>query len=804
MTRYVLIISSLLFCHCSANREKLNQTTLTVPGLKQPVEIIRDEHGVNHIFAQNQHDLFFAQGYAAAKDRLFQFEIWRRQATGTVAEILGEREIKRDIGARLFKYRGDLATELNHYHPQGEEIIRAFTEGVNAYIKETEHDPQLLPLEFEWLGIKPGYWTPEVVISRHQGLVGNVTDELDIARAVALLGEEKVKELRVFEPGEPDLTFDPAIDTSGLFENILELYTTYRRPVSFKPEDLMAYANPSTTTYNFLAQTDEQALLELTNSAQHVIGSNNWVVSGKKSASGYPLLANDPHRALAVPSLRYMVHLHASGWNVIGGGEPTIPGISIGHNEHGAWGLTVFEIDSEDLMVYDLDPKNQNRYRYHGAWEEMKTIPDTIRVKGAADVYVNHPYTRHGPVTFIDTKRNKAYAVRCAWLEPGGAPYLASLRMDVAKTWEAFREACTFSHLPGENMIWADRQGNIGWQVVGIAPVRKNWNGLLPVPGDGRYEWDGYLPIKQLPNTFNPEKGFWATANENLVSGNYPHRDAVGWEWADSSRANRVNEVLASKEKFTVADMKKLQVDYLSLPARNLVPYLQPLEFENPTVDSLRNLLLHWDYVLSPTSVEAAVYVAWEREIIRMAHERFVPEQARGVIRYVPLKRIQEWLENNRAEPGGAHSFLKSCFLNAFDNLNEKLGNTISHWQYGQPDYHHVLIKHPLSNAVNDSLRELLNCGPLPRGGNGFTPGMTGNGDNQTSGASFRMVTDLSDLNKTWFTNTPGQNGDIRSLFYKNLFQSWARDEYFTVFFSRDLIERTAHEYHVLNPSTSR
>src|SRR5690606_24635067 len=221
-----------------------------------------------------------------------------------------------------------------------------------------------------------------------------------------------------------------------------ELYTTYRRPVSFKPENLIANANPSATSYHFLAQADEQALFELTNSSQHVIGSNNWVVSGKKSESGYPLLANDPHRALAAPSLRYMAHLHAPGWNVVGGGEPTIPGISIGHNEHGAWGLTVFEVDSEDLLVYDIDPKNPLRYKYNGSWEEMKIIPDTIQVKDAADVYVNHQYTRHGPVTFVDTKRNKVYAVRCAWLEPGGAPYLASLRMDVAKTWEEFREAC--------------------------------------------------------------------------------------------------------------------------------------------------------------------------------------------------------------------------------------------------------------------------------------------------------------------------------------------------------------------------
>lgn len=800
MIRSVLIITTLFLFYCSSDREKLRQTELTVSGLKQPVEIIRDEHGVNHIYAQNQHDLFFAQGYAAAKDRLFQFEIWRRQATGTVAEILGEREVKRDIGARLFKYRGDLVTELNHYHPEGEEIIRAFTNGVNAYIKETVNDPELLPIEFELLGIKPGFWTPEVVVSRHQGLVGNVTDELDIARAVALLGSAKVKELRVFEPGEPDLSLDPTLNSEGLFENILELYTTYRRPVSFKPEDLIAQANPSSTSYAFLAGADELERLELIHSSQHTIGSNNWIVSGKKSASGYPLLANDPHRALAVPSLRYMVHLNAPGWNVVGGGEPTIPGISIGHNEQGAWGLTVFEIDSEDLMVYDLDPKNPNHYQYKGSWEEMKSIPDTIKVKGAEDVFVNHLYTRHGPVTFVDAKRNKAYAVRCAWLEPGGAPYLASLRMDVAKTWEEFREACTYSHLPGENMIWADLDGNIGWQVVGIAPVRKNWNGLLPVPGDGRYEWDGYLPIKQLPNTFNPDKGFWATANENLVPPNYPYRDAVGWEWADSSRANRVNEVLASKEKFTVDDMKKLQVDYLSLPARELVSYLSNIAFREHRLDSIKSLLLNWDYELNPESIEAAVYVAWEREITRQAYDRFVPEKGKTVVRYVPLRRVMEWLKENRAEFNGAHSFLEQCYRDALQKLTEKLGDSIGNWQYGQPNYHHVVIKHPLSNAVNDSLRDVLNCGPMPRGGYSLTPGMTGNGDNQTSGASFRLVADLSDLEEVWFTNSPGQSGDVRSPFYKNLFEPWARDTHFSVRFSKKDIERTAIDRTILKP----
>ncbi len=310
------------------------------------------------------------------------------------------------------------------------------------------------------------------------------------------------------------------------------------------------------------------------------IGSNNWVVSGALTKDGHTLMANDPHRTIAVPSLRYMTHLVAPGWNVIGGGEPEIPGISIGHNEYGAWGLTVFRTDGEDMYVYDLNPENLNEYRYQGNWETMEVITESIPVKDQQPKEVSLKYTRHGPVTFIDSVHHKAYAVRCAWLEPGGSPYLASLRMDQAKTWEEFREACNYSHIPGENMIWADKKGNIGWQAVGIAPIRKNFSGLVPVPGDGRYEWDGYLPIVEKPHDVNPETGFIATANQNVTPETYDRWDAIGYSWSDPYRGQRVEEVLGSGKKFNMEEMMALQVDYVSLPARILVPMLAGLPLQ--------------------------------------------------------------------------------------------------------------------------------------------------------------------------------------------------------------------------------
>ena len=331
-------MKSILFALVLSPFVVFSQNTLNVPGLKESVEVIRDNYGVNHIYAKNQHDLFFAQGYCAAKDRLFQFELWRRQATGTVAELLGSREIKRDIGTRLFRFRGDLKQEMNHYHEDGEEIITAYTEGVNAYIAETEKNPGLLPIEFKLLDTKPQRWTPDVVISRHQGLVMNLTEEIHVGRMVAKMGAKKVRELGNYGPGEPVLDLDPVINGDRLSDDVIGVYNAFRRPVVFAPEDVVASANTNFDEYRYLVQMDEEARQSVLDKERQVIGSNNWIVSGRYSQSGYPMLANDPHRAISAPSLRYMVHLNAPGWNVVGGGEPSIPGISIGHKDYGAWG----------------------------------------------------------------------------------------------------------------------------------------------------------------------------------------------------------------------------------------------------------------------------------------------------------------------------------------------------------------------------------------------------------------------------------------------------------------------------------
>ncbi len=791
---------------------------LEAPGLERPVEILKDRWGISHIYAETEHDLFFAQGYNAARDRLFQLEVWRRQATGTVAAILGPDEIERDRGTRLFRFRGDLEAELNHYHPRGGEIVRAFVEGINAWVAETERDPSLLPIEFEILGIRPGRWTPEVVISRHQGLLYNVTEELDIGRAVATIGADRVRDLAWFHPGEPDLELDPAIDGSLLRPEILDLYRAFHSPLRFGPEDVKPAYRPRAPRAPGRADLPGVGR-RLEGLERAGIGSNNWVVSGSRTLSGRTIMANDPHRVQAAPSLRYAVHLVAPGWNVIGGGEPELPGVSIGHNEVGAWGLTVFLTDAEDLYVYETDPADPHRYRYRGGWESMRVLREQIPVAGSPPAEVELKYTRHGPVVFEDPEHHVAYAVRAAWMDIGGAPYLASLRMDQAKTWEEFRDACSYSHIPGENMVWADAEGNIGWQAVGVAPIRRTWSGLVPVPGDGRYEWDGYLDILEKPHAFNPERGFLATANENLVPPGYPHRDAVGWVWSDPFRSARIGEVLASGRRFALADMMRLQTDYLSIPARELVPFLRGLDLPGgaeragraPSADParIRAGLLEWDFQLRPESREAAVYVAWERalrrEIVRLA----VPPGVRAELGDVSMKRIIDWVsvpppwfgpEGGGDPVLGRDRVLTRTFLAALEELSERMGPDPAVWRYGRSDYKHVTLRHPLSGAVSDEIRALLEVGPAPRGGNGYTVNQTGFGDNQTSGASFRILVEAGDWDTAVFTNTPGQSGNPEDAMYRNLFDGWAADRFFPLYYGRERVESATVERLELAP----
>lgn len=381
------------------------RTSHVLPGLTGPAEILVDRWGVPHIYAASTYDAFRVQGFNAARDRLWQIDFWRRRGLGRLAEVFGAEHVERDRAARLFLYRGDMRTEWLAYGSDTKRASTAFVEGVNAYVALTREDPSLLPVEFRELGYEPATWAPEDVARiRSHGLFYNVRDEVARARTVRDLPAEVEELRRRREPWRP-LEIPDGLDLAAIPDDVLAVYDLATSAPVFGP--------PSPTD----AQGDR--LPE---------GSNNWVLAGSRTRSGRPLLANDPHRAAAaLPGLRYISHLSAPGFDVIGGGEPALPGVSIGHNGHIAFGLTIFAIDQEDLYVYETDPSEPTSYRYDGRWEPMRRVTETIAVRDGAPVEAELLFTRHGPVVYRDQGRNLAYAVRAAWLEPGMAPYLGSM-----------------------------------------------------------------------------------------------------------------------------------------------------------------------------------------------------------------------------------------------------------------------------------------------------------------------------------------------------------------------------------------
>jgi penicillin G amidase len=789
---------------------------LSAPGLTEPVEIIRDHWGISHIYAKNEHDLFFAQGYNAARDRLFELEIFRRRSEGTVAEILGKKELNRDIGARQFMFRGDMDKELAMYHPHGRAIVEAFISGVNAYIDQTVKNPALLTPEFQMLGIKPGKWTLASMLGRLNSVgLGHANEEMQIAMALRDVGAEKVRDLEYFQPANPDLKIDPAIDTSLLNKSILDTYDAWLSSVKITPDELLPPYRRNTKTSALADRMTELARLEEggapdtgtgTNTRTDT-GSNNWLVSGKLTMSGFPIVVGDPHRDQESPSLRYWVHLVAPGWNVIGGGEPMLPGVSIGHNEYGAWELTSFGTASEDVYVYDINPANPDQYKYKDGWEEMKKINETIPVKGEAAQHVVLKFTRHGPVVFEDMAHHKAYAVRTTYLDPGSAPYISSLRMDQARNWTEFEDAASYAQLPAENYIWGDRDGHVGYQAVGATPLRPNWSGLVPVPGDGRYEWVGLLPIKDLPHILDPDKGYYNTSNDyQIPTGNlatsWPNLQALHYTWADPFRAQSVAEVLGSGKRFTVADMIQLQNNDLSIPARSMVPLLRDVTITNPASQKAADRLLHWNFVLDKDSVEAGIYEMFQRHLIQNVRAIVVPVAARADIT-VPMIRTVALVTAPDGSFGadsvaGRNAVLAKSLDQAVADLTQRFGPDMEKWTLGA--YHHARIMHPMSEALTPELEAKFDVGQLPRGGDAYSITATGGGDNQLGGGSFKNIFDTENWDNSVGLSNPGQSGDVNDPHYRDLYELWARGKYFPVFFSRSKIESVAEKDITLLP----
>ena len=624
-------------------------------------------------------------------------------------------------------------------------------------------------------GIRPEPWTAEVCLSRMAGYImtRNAASEVQRAELVRAVGTEKAAELFETDP-LAKLEIPRDLDLTGIDRRVVRAASAAGAAPSFRSNE----------------------------------GSNNWVVAGSLTDTGKPILANDPHRTIALPSLRYMVHLVGPGWNVIGAGEPTLPGVAAGHNERVGFGFTIVGIDQQDLYVEETSPTDATLYRYQGRWEKMKIEREQIKVKGQSEpVEIELRFTRHGPVIYEDAALRRAYALKWVGAEPGAAGYLAALSLNRARNWDEFLKASERWKVPSENLVYADVDGNIGWQAVGLAPVRRGWAGLLPVPGrDGHYEWQGFLPLSELPRSYNPPSRFIATANHKIIPTGYRH--ALNFEWAPPHRFWRIEEVLRKGGKFSVEDFKRLQHDELSLPAREIVPLLKGLKVDESRLAEARDFLLKWDFRMSKESAQAAIYAVWFQRLIANFIEQIAPAEAKSLITpaMVYSKMLRSLKNPDRKTFGAAmtarrNEILLKSLSQALAELRERLGPEMRRWRWG--DMHFAEFKHALS--TDEATRAVFDIERVSRGGDQSTVNMTGGGNFlQTSGASFREILDLSDWDNSVAINVPGQSGQPTSPHYADLLPLWTAGEYFPMLFSRAKVEMYTRQRLTLEPRSKR
>ncbi len=715
---------------------------IDLPGLENPVEVIRDQWGVPHIYAQSMDDLFFAQGFVMAQDRLWQMEMWRRQRQGRLAEVLGPAAVERDRRARLLMYRGlpnDRDEEWTSYHPEGKRIFTAYANGVNAFMEYAGDD---LPVEFKLTGIRPEPWTPETVILRSASF-GGARNELRLARDVAQLGLEAANRRANPDPWN-DLKVPEGLDVSIIGREVVASVGRSRGRLP-RPEILPEYIDlVRPTTLNM--PTGEIA----------DPGSNNWVVSGELSATGMPVVVNDPHRSVTLPSLRYIVHLNAPGWNVIGSGEPPFVGVAIGHNERIAWGLTIVGTDTHDVFVEEVNPDNPNEVRWNGRWEPLTIVTEEIKVKGEEPRTVELKFSRHGPIFYEDAVNHRAYALRSTMNDPGTASYLGGLRLDQTENCRDFLDAAMYWKFPSENLICGDVEGNISWQASALTPSRTGWVGRLPVPPTGRYEWDGFR--SDLPRELNPDRGFVATANNNIQPPDY-QPPLMFKRPSRFGRINRLWELIASDGKYSIDEHRRFQNDERSLRAAEDLSLFEGWTAESEEVERARAMIRGWDAFMTKDSAAGALYGAWNDV-------------------------VDDEVRSEETAAAARQDLIEEGLRGAIEQLTTEQGADWSEWRWGRTNTR--TFPHPVVSAFD--------LPTVERGG--------GSGTVAANGASYREIMDVSDWDRSLVTNTPGQSGQPESPFYGNLLPLWADNEYFPLAFSREAVEE--HEAHRLTLQPAR
>lgn len=727
---------------------------LEVRLLEHNVSVIRDVKGVPHIEAKNLHDLYVAQGFVTAQDRLFQMDLSRRQASGQLSEVIGDATVDRDSYFRTLGLRRAAEASYSKYSKEAQDVLNWYADGVNEYIKYATKEGKL-PVEFKILQYKPTEWS--------------AIDSLAIGKYMAfdLGGHWNEQAFRYYAMNK----FPK--------EKALELFPA--------DNNLDPYIIPSNTSKIDVEKSFASAIIPPVWN-----GSNDWVVSGSKTKSGKPLLADDPHLGLATPAIWYETHLQSKNMNVKGVIFAGVPGIIVGHNDHVAWGVTNVGPDVQDLYIEKRNPNKPDEFLYDGKWEKATVVNETIKIKDKKSKVLPVMITRHGPVISefaSEAGKDTVFSLQWTALQPT-RELEGVMKFNVAKDWDTFKEGLDLFEAPAQNFVFASDDGTIAYRANGNIPIRKKGNGLMPVPGwTSDYGWKSYIPFEELPTLINPKEGFISTANNKVVDDSYPYH--ISHSWAQPYRQLRIREVLKQSDKLTVKDMQNLQMDEMNLQAKEHLPkFIQSLTKNNNELTTIEKSALdeleNWNFIDDQDEASPLIFQRWMTEINKALFDKQISKEMMELFgdRKVVVDQLLRnslsgkkviWIE----EKGGIDQLLLDTYQKTINNISKTDGKDVSKWSWG--DHHQVAFTHPLSSIK--VLSYFFNAkDPIPVGGSSTTVKAAGYDENGIvdHGASWRTVVDFSDLSKSVNIVGPGQSGNIGSKWYSDQMEDWANGDYHT------------------------
>lgn len=771
--RIVLVVLSVLVLLIPVGgwlflRRSLPQTTGTarLAGLAGPVEVVRDPNGIPYIYAQNDRDAFFALGYVHAQDRLWQMEMQRRIGAGRLSEVLGKSTVKTDQFLRtLGVYRAAQAA-WPALSAETQATLQAYADGVNAFLAGGHP----LPPEFVILGFKPEPWQPADSLVWAKMMAWNLGDTYsrDIYRAqlAAALGPERASQLRPDYPAGAPIILPADATASGL----QEIETILRDRFGLGGEH---------------------------------IGSNNWVVSGARTASGKPLLANDPHLGAQIPSIWYLASIQGDRVHAVGATLPGLPAIVIGHNADIAWGVTNLGPDVQDLFAERVNPANPNQVEVNGQWADMTIVAEEIKVKGEEEpIHWAARATRNGPlISDVTSQRGQALALRWPALDPDDTTIEAFLGINYARNWDDFTAALRQYVAPSQNFVYADRASNIGYYGPGRIPVRAKGDGSVPVPGwKDEYAWTGWIPFEELPHAYNPPDGYIVTANHRVTPDDYPY--FITYDWAPPYRAQRIIELLTAKSGLTPDDFARIQADQRSAQALELLPVLLSIQPETDEQRRALDLLRSWDGVLAADSAATAIYEVWYAQL----YAALLGDDVGGPLADTLLTGHNPillasilgdssgiWCDDVLTpEREDCRASARVALEEALKDLTERMGKDMAKWRWG--NIHRTQFPHnPFSQVA--PLKALFHRS-IEIGGDSFTvnpsPFKLATPYDSQHLSSYRQIVDLADWESSRFMHTTGQAGHPLSGHYADLIPQWRAVTYVPMHWDRGQVQAAA------------